>query len=141
MICFLQKLVSKLQSRQKSIPEMEANRCAISSRDCDDAKKYLKACLELKQKDDDSGTSEFFIHQEGLLVAAIVSYSRAFTESRPVPFAVSKVRVNLGKVFGNDSSRIKLHNSILKKDTRRLLIQTGNTATQRCWKQQRTMEC
>lgn len=96
-------------------PEMEANRCAISARDCDDAKEYLDAYLELKQKDDDSGTSEFFTHREGLLIAAIISYSRAFTESRPVQFAVPKAKVNLGSVFGNDASQIKLHKAILKK--------------------------
>lgn len=96
-------------------PEMEANRCAISARDCDDAKEYLDAYLELKQKDDDSGTSEFFMHREGLLIAALVSYSRAFTESRPVQFAVTKAKVNLGDVFDNDPSRIKLHKAVLNK--------------------------
>lgn len=92
---------------------MEANRCAISARDCNDAKKYLDAYLILKQKDDDSGINEFSVHREGLLIAAIVSYSRAFTESRSTQFAMSKAKVNLGNVFGNGTSRIKLHKFIL----------------------------
>lgn len=95
--------------------EMEANRSAISARDCDAAMKYLDACLELKEKDVDSGTSEFFTHREGLLITAIVSYSRAFTESRGEPFAAPKLKVNLGKVFGNDSSKIELHKLILNR--------------------------
>jgi hypothetical protein len=95
--------------------EMEANRCAISARDCDAAMEYLDAYLELKEKDDESGTGEFFTHREGLLIAAIVSYSRAFTESRSEPFAAPRLRVNLGKVFTNDSSKIELHKLILNK--------------------------
>ena len=95
--------------------EMEANRCAICARDCDAAMEYLDACLELKDKDVDSGTSEFFTHREGLLIAAIVSYSRAFTESRGEPFAAPKLKVNLGKVFSNDSSKIELHKLILNR--------------------------
>lgn len=94
---------------------MEANRCAISARDCDAAMKYLGAYLELKEKDDSSGTSEFFTHGEGLLIAAIVSYSRAFTESRAGPFAVPRLKVNLGTIFANDSSKIKLHKLVFNK--------------------------
>jgi len=94
---------------------MEANRCAISAKDCDEAKEYLEAYMELKQKDDDSGTNEYFKHREGLLIAAIVSYSRAFTDSRAVQFAASKTKVNLGNVFNNDTSRINLHKRILNK--------------------------
>jgi hypothetical protein len=92
---------------------MEANRSAISARDCDAAIEYLDACLELTEKDVDSDTSEFFIHREGLLIAAIVAYSRAFTESRSEPFAAPKLKVNLGKVFGNDYSKLELHKHIL----------------------------
>ena len=94
---------------------MEANRCAISSRDCDAAIEYLDAYLELKEKDDESGTSEFFAHREGLLVAAIVSYSRAFTESNGQSLAAPKLKVNLGKVLSNDSSKIQLHKLILNR--------------------------
>jgi hypothetical protein len=92
---------------------MEANRYNISAGDCNDAKEYLDAYLELKEKDDDSGKSEFWKHREGLLVAAIVSYSRPFTKSRRVAFAVRRASVNVGKVFANDESRIKMHEIIL----------------------------
>lgn len=115
MSCGLQVWLRSFRTGRRLTPEMEANRCAISARDCNDAMKYLDAYLVLKQKDDVSGTSEFSIHREGLLIAAIVSYSRAFTNSRPVQFAVSKANVNLGKVLGNDTSKIKLHKSILNK--------------------------
>jgi hypothetical protein len=76
---------------------------------------YLDAWLELEEKDDDSGTSEFFTHREGLLIAAIISYSRAFTESRGEPFAAPRLKVNLGKVFSNDRSKIDLHKLILNR--------------------------
>lgn len=115
MACGLQAWLRIIRTGQRLTPEMEANRCAISARDCNDAKKYLDAYLVLKQKDDDSGTNEFSVHREGLLIAAIVSYSRAFTESRSTQFAVSKAKVNLGNIFGNDTSRIKLHKFILNK--------------------------
>ena len=95
--------------------EMEANRSAISARDCDAAMEYLDALLELQVKDEKSGTSEFFTHREGLLIAAIVAYSRAFTESRGKPFATPKLKVNLGKVFSKDHSKTKLHNLILNR--------------------------
>lgn len=95
--------------------EMEANRCAISARDCEAAMEYLDAYLELNKKDDESDTSEFFTHREGLLIAAIVSYSRAFTESRGEPFAAPRLKVNLGKVFGNDSSKIELHKLVFNR--------------------------
>ena len=96
-------------------PEREANRSAISGRDCNTAMEYLDAYLELQKKDEKSGTSEFFTHCEGLLIAAIVAYSRAFTESRSEPFATPQLRVNLGKVFSKDHSKITLHNLILNK--------------------------
>ena len=96
-------------------PEREANRSAISGRDCNTAMEYLDAYLELQKKDEKSGTSEFFTHCEGLLIAAIVAYSRAFTESRGEPFAAPKLKVNLGKVFSNDSSKIELHKLILSR--------------------------
>ena len=94
---------------------MEANRCAISAIDCDDAKEYLEAYQELEVKDVVSGTSEFFTHKEGLLVAAIISYSRAFTNSRGGELSSPKARINLGLVFNTDSSKIDLHKLILKK--------------------------
>jgi len=84
---------------------MDANRCAISARDCAEAKEYLDAFIELKDNNEDSGTSEFFTHQDGLLVAAIVVYSRAFTDSRSGSFATPKIKVNLGKIFGGDQKK------------------------------------
>ena len=94
---------------------MEANRCAISAIDCDDAKEYLEAYQELQGKDAISGTSEFFTHREGLLVAAIISYSRAFTNSHGGEFSSPKAKINLGQVFNNDRSKIDLHKLILNK--------------------------
>lgn len=52
----------------KLTTEREANRCTISARNCDEARKYLVAHLELEGKGD-----EFFTQREGLLLAAIVS--------------------------------------------------------------------
>ncbi len=94
---------------------MIANRCSISSNDCELAREYLDALLELQEKDEESGTSEFFMHREGLLIAAIISYSRAFTASRGKEFASPLVKVNLGAVFENDVNKIELHKGILNK--------------------------
>jgi len=101
--------------KQQITSAMEANRCAISAIDCDDAKEYLEAYQELQEKDAASGTSEFFTPREGLLVAAIISYSRAFTNSHGGEFSSPKAKINLGQVFNNDRSKIDLHKLILKK--------------------------
>ena len=94
---------------------MEANRSVISARDCDAAIEYLDALLELAGKDEKSGTSEFFTHREGLLIAAIISYSRPFIDSRGESFAAPQLKVNRGKVFSNDTSKIKLHKLIVDR--------------------------
>ena len=78
--------------KQQITSAMEANRCAISAIDCDDAKEYLEAYQELQEKDAASGTSEFFTPREGLLVAAIISYSRAFTNSHGGEFSSPKAK-------------------------------------------------
>ena len=96
-------------------PEMYANRCAVSARDCDAARRYLEAYLRLKEQDDESGTGEFFTPREALLIAAIVSYSRAFTDSHGEQFATPRAKVNVRKVFNNDASKIKLHKMVLEK--------------------------
>src|SRR6266513_3833992 len=115
MPCGFRHWLRTFRVNPKPTREMEANRYNISAGDCDDAKEYLDAYLELKEKDDDSGRSEFWKHREGLLVAAIVSYSRPFTKSHPVQFAVRRAQVNVSKVFNNDASRIKMHEAILEK--------------------------
>ncbi|HSH54311.1 MAG TPA: hypothetical protein VK967_04715 [Methylotenera sp.] len=87
----------------------------INSNDCAEAAEYLSSLFELKDKDENSGTSEFYYHQEGLLAAAIVAYSRAFMDSRGKQFAAPKVKVNLGEIFGHNINKIKLHKLILEK--------------------------
>lgn len=99
----------------KLTPEMEAHRCTISARDCDAARMFLEAYEGLKEKDNQSGTNEFSTHREGLLLAAIVSYSRAFINSDGEEFATRKVKVDLDKVFKKDARKIKLHNTILER--------------------------
>lgn len=99
----------------KETSAMVANRCNISANDCEAAEEYLNAYLELQEKDKDSRTSEFFTHREGLLIAAIISYCRAFTFSMGSEFAVGQVKVNLGTVFNNDALKMELHKRILDK--------------------------
>jgi hypothetical protein len=111
---FFKRIFPLSRKRQRVTPEMEANRADISANDCDEAVKYLSAFLDLKEKDDDSGTSEFFTHREGLLVAAIVAYSRPFIGSFGGEQIAPKLKVNLGKVFNHDRSNIDLHNRILE---------------------------
>jgi hypothetical protein len=99
----------------KETSAMVANRCNISANDCADAEEYLNAYLELQEKDKDTGTSEFFTPREGLLIAAIISYCRAFTSSRGSEFSVSQVKVNLESVFNNDALKIEQHKRILDR--------------------------
>ena len=98
----------------------EANRAAISSSDCDAAVEYLDAYLDLKEKeiDDESGTSDYSVHREGLLIAAIVAYCRAFTKSDGKSFATDRLEVDVAKVFNNDQAAIKLHNLLIEKRNR-----------------------
>jgi len=96
-------------------PKMIANRCHISADDCVAAKTYLEAYLELERQDKTSESSNFFIHCEGLLIAAIISYCRAFTFSKSSGFAIGKVKMDLGKVFNYDTLKIEQHKRLLDK--------------------------
>ena len=115
MLRCVMKCFRSRRAASKLTKAMKANRCNISSNDCDMAKEYLEALTELQEKDEDSGTSEFFTHKEGLLIAAIVSYSRAFTPSRGKEFATPLVKTNLGQIFENDTLKIELHKHIINK--------------------------
>lgn len=95
--------------------QQEANRYIISSRDCDDARDYLDAYFELKQKDAESGSGEFFKHREGLVMAAIISYSRPFKCSHSKGFAAKRVSIDRADVFANDQARAELHDRILDR--------------------------
>lgn len=94
---------------------MYANRCNINKCDCELAIKYLDAREELLEKDKELGTGEFFDHQEGLLVAAIISYARAFKRSRGRGDSAPFVEVECRKVFKGDERKIALHNLIIDK--------------------------
>jgi hypothetical protein len=113
----IKKLVKKVWNSYESEdkPELIFNRLIISSNDCDDAIKFLEAYEELTIKDEVSGNSEFYTHRRGLLIAAIISYSRAFTDARSKGFAAPKVRVDIGSALGHNVSNIKLHKAILDK--------------------------
>jgi hypothetical protein len=95
----------------------EANRAAISSADCDAAVEYLDAYLDLKEKenDDESGTSDYSVHREGLLLAAIVAYCRAVTKSKGNAFVTDQLQVDFAKVFNDDQAAIELHNLLIEK--------------------------
>lgn len=110
----IRQCVRKWKVGETVTSAMLANRCAISASDCQDARAYLEAYSELGGNDDPNGSS-LFVCREALLMAAIVSYSRAFTDSRGKQFAASKVKVNLGEVFKNDHSKIELHKHVLDK--------------------------
>ncbi|MGK5014994.1 hypothetical protein [Janthinobacterium sp. HLS12-2] len=58
------------------------NRLALAVRDMQDALRYLDAHDELDRLQQDRGTSEFFDHCEGLLIAAIVAYCRPYKYSQ-----------------------------------------------------------
>ena len=137
----LKKLSTKGAS-PKITPQMQANRYALCSKDCREAGEYLESLLELRVKDESSGTSEFFTHQKGLLVSAIIAYSRAFMFSYGGELAASKVKVNLGQVFENNREKIELHELILTKRNKAVahsdweyhkteLVEVTNTSTLR----------
>ena len=115
MIKCLLKCFRKKMAEPTLTQEMIANRYSISSSDCETAGQYLEAYLELEELDEEKGGSYYFTHREGLLVAAIVSYSRAFTESRGQGRAAPVAKVNMGQVFDNDTNKIQLHKLILHK--------------------------
>ncbi|MDQ6967226.1 MAG: hypothetical protein Q9M14_00910 [Mariprofundaceae bacterium] len=104
----------KGKQRMVDTPKMIANRCHISANDCESAKKYLEAYFELKSQEKTSENS-FFIHCEGLLIAAIIAYCRAFTFSKSSGFAVGKVKVDLGKAFNYDTLKIEQHKRLIAK--------------------------
>ncbi len=94
---------------------MEANRCIVSSLDCSEAGEYLKALSELHELDDEAGNSRYFVHRQGLLLAAIVAYSRAFTKSQGGENAVRKFAVDIDSVVADDRVLRDLHNLIIEK--------------------------
>ena len=95
--------------------EKEANRFAICARDCEDAIRYLECALELQAKDEDEGTSQYWDAREASLIAAIISYGRAFTKSKHDGTSVSIVKVDLDSVLGGDASKLFLHELILDR--------------------------
>ncbi len=94
--------------------ELIANRCYINADDCEQATKYLKACIELAEEDKEKGISFYYDHIEGLLVAAIVSYGRAFRKSKGANNSAKLVNVDVSIVFDGDSNKIEVHEKILK---------------------------
>jgi hypothetical protein len=94
---------------------MLAHRCAISAGDCEEAGAYLRVYLVIGEGNADLNETSLFICREALLIAAIVSYSRAFTDSRGKQSAASRVKVDLGKVFDNDFSKTELHKRVLDR--------------------------
>jgi hypothetical protein len=107
--------MSKTSDPIVSLSTMEANRCIVSSHDCSEAGEYLEALLELQELDEEAGNSKYFAHRQGLLLAAIVSYSRAFTKSKGGEKAVKKFPVDIDSVTSRDQELCDLHNLIIEK--------------------------
>lgn len=94
--------------------ELIANRCYINADDCEQATKYLNACIELIEEDEEKGNSFYYDHIEGLLVAAIVSYGRAFRKSKGANNSAKLVDIDVSSVLGGDTRKIEMHENILK---------------------------
>lgn len=89
-----------------------AHRLALSHRDMLGALRYIDAHDELDRMQQERGTSEFFDHCEGLLMAAIMTYCRPFKENRSVGFAAKSIHPDgLDAVKGKRA----LHDLILHK--------------------------
>jgi hypothetical protein len=96
-------------------PIKEANRCIVSSLDCREAVEYLDALVELQEMDEEAGNSKFFTHRQGLMVAAIVSYSRAFSKSYGGGKSTSKFELDIDVAVGKDPKLRALHDLIIER--------------------------
>jgi hypothetical protein len=101
--------------KQENNSALEANRYHLSKKDCEAALKYLYACVELKKKDEESGENQYSCHQEGLRIAAIISYSRPFKRSESKGFAAPSITVDLPQVFNSVEDHVSLHKSIIER--------------------------
>lgn len=90
-----------------------ANRCFINADDCEDALKYLLAAKELTDSDKEKEISFYYDHIEGLVMAAIVSYGRAYMPHRGEGESADFVKVPPGDIFEGDRNKIKLHKKII----------------------------
>jgi hypothetical protein len=100
--------------KQENDSTLSSNRYHLSKKDCDAALKYLHACVELKKHDEESGKNHYSCHQEGLLIAAIISYSRPFKSSRSKSSAAPSITVDLLQVFNGIEDHVRLHNRIIE---------------------------
>jgi hypothetical protein len=88
------------------------NRLALAVRDMQDALRYLDAHDELDRLQQERGTSEFFDHCEGLLMAAIVAYCRPYKHSKSDCQADAKIVANKIDALAN---RMPLHELVMFK--------------------------
>ncbi len=87
---------------------MEANRAHLCSKDCNAANEYISSLIEYSANSD-------FSHKikQSLMVAAIISYGRAFTTSRGDENIASNIKFNIGIATGNDESLMTLHKIVM----------------------------
>jgi hypothetical protein len=100
--------------KQENNSALEANRYHLSAKDFNAALKYLHACVELKEKDEESGKNQYSCHQEGLLIAAIISYGRPFKRSWSKDFATPSITVDLPQVFNAVEDHVSFHEHIIE---------------------------
>ena len=93
----------------------QANRCIVNSRDCEEAEKYLEIAIELAENDNNSGTSEHHTARQGLVLAAMVSYARAFTKSYSDGRAAALVTVDVAQVLAERTELVELHNTVMER--------------------------
>ena len=74
--------------------ELTANRLALAYKDMHDVLRYLRAYEELAALQASEGTSRYFDHCEGILVAAVVAYCRPFKRSNSEEKADRKLKVS-----------------------------------------------
>ena len=95
--------------------ERTANRLLLAAKDMEDAKRYLNAFEELSQAQVERGTSEYFDHCEGIMIAAIVAYCRSFKRSQTDGNADPLIDPDSLALFSGRPELDELHNQLIER--------------------------
>ncbi len=81
----------------------------------EDAKRYLNAFEELSQAQTERGTSEYFDHCEGIMIAAIATYCRSFKPSQTGGNADSLINPHSLALFSGRPELETLHMLLIER--------------------------
>lgn len=101
--------INKVKVKMETTDVMKANRAHLCSKDCRTAEEYLTSLIEYSSNSNSSHKVK-----ESLMVAAIISYGRAFTTSRGDENTASEIKLNIGRAMDNDELLMSLHKTVMK---------------------------